>query len=1024
MNQNLVRSLQLEDWQKSGLEKLAVSSSLPLAAAVDASRKTVNALRGWFQPAYPADQIASAKAMLSEIAGKDRVSALAPTPVSRKGPGGKTTLFFEYKSGSVPYYGCGAAVTFERNGAISAMTARFPSTLVKPPAANPQPAIDFVRKRMLQEQAHLADVPVPSLEIFDQAALFGDVGEPEPVWVFRFPQAEQPFDVLVSLDGSSLVNVIRSDRRVAGGELSLVEIEPMVRYHLNPATRVPDFVTFGPAGLLLPEAASGSATAVALAFFSAYPAMFGTGDPSRQLQVKEVIVGADPDPMTTVVLQQIIGAFPVWGCELRVHLASTLAIRSISGNYMRDPQVSFTATVGLEAARTTALDDWRAASGRNRVPRSDDIFARASQKARLARRPGDGGDGGAGDGGDGDGGGSEPVDLPAELQDCGLVVLPTALARDGSGANHLAWWFRFPDADRFVSAATGRLVYKVSRYCMARMVLDANHVTDEQLSQEILDGNPPPLQVLDGAILVPQATLDPEALDADNAIGAVEGFWRVFGRNGWDGRGATSIAIVDGVQPGLAAWHDTSLTVTLQGMLVRWPHSIYDRNQAVPDVVAHEFTHGLTQATAGLVYRAESGALNESFSDVFGEIIFPDQSPALPWWAGGTWVHNPAGSNRNLANPAWPLRARYSQYDTGAADFGEVHNNSGIGSHAAVLLCDGNGNATPAHPGTHPGIGRARLARLYWDVLTTRLHPWSTYIDLVHNSWEAARNLVHDGRSGVLVPGGPSPAPQFQQANVDEVLWAFNQVELNLDLASGWYQVPGNTTTDYVFFAGTQVPQGELVDIAEVTVTRRRERDGVPIFVGRARAFNSPTGIQFSGANDPTGMITVNITGHGVNTRNKEIRVTVTTRDFATVEVSANVYTRVVGPPPPVTRHLETATVVHWFDNPLFLGRRYGDIIYEGANLPAGSTVSDVTLELLDNNYHFVASHRFGEPAATWGGTGAWIFARTVGGTGLEVRVRSWHDFGWAVRYRLVFTIAGPADLPNFTIREVGPDNL
>lgn len=1020
MNPNLVNASQLEDWQKSGLEKLAVSSPLPLAASVDASRKTVNALRGWFQPAYPADQIASAKAILSGIAGKDQVSALAPAPVTCKGRSGKTSLFFEYKSGSIPYYGCGAAVTFERNGTISAITSRFPSAVVEPPTANPQAAIEFVRKRMLQEEGHHPDVPVPRLEIFDKAALFGDPGEPQPVWVFTFPQAEQPFDVLVSLDGSSLVNVIRSSRRIAGDDVTPLEIEPMVRYHLNPGTRVPDFVTFGPAGLLLPEAASGSASTVALAFFSAYPAMFGTGDPSRQLRVKEVIVGTDPDPMTTVVLQQTIGSFPVWGCELRVHLASTLAIRSISGNYMRDPQISFTATVDLEAARTTALGAWRAANGRNRVPRRDDSFARTTASPRLARRPGDGVDDGGGNGG----GGVEPVEPPVEIQDCGLVVLPTALARDGGSANHLAWWFRFPDAERFISASTGRLVYQVSRYCMARMVVDANQVTDEQLSQAILDGNPPPVQVLDGTILVPQTTLDPEALHADNAIGAVEGFWRVFGRNGWDGRGANSIAIVDGIQPGRAAWHDTSLTVALQGMLVRWPHSIYDRNEAVPDVIAHEFTHGLTQATAGLIYRAESGALNESFSDVFGEIIFPDQSPALPWWGGGTWVHSPAGSNRNLANPAAPLAGRYSQYDTNPGDQGQVHNNSGIGSHAAVLLCDGNGDGTPAHPGLHPGIGRARLARLYWDVLTTRLHPWSTYIDLLHNTWEAARNLFHDGRSGVLVPGGPSSAPQFQQANVDEVLWAFNQVELNMDLASGWYQVPGNTTTNYVFFAGTQVPQGELVDIAEVTVTRRRESDGVPIFVGRARAFNSPTGIQFTGVNDPTGMISVAITGHGVNTRNKEIRVTVTTMDFATVEVSANVYTRVVGPPPPVTRHLETAEVVHWFDNPFFLGRRYGDIIYEGANLPSGSTVSDVTLELLDNNHHFVASHRFGEPAATWGNTGAWIFARNVGGTNLEVRVRSWHDFGWAVRYRLVFTIVGLADLPNFTIREVGPDNL
>ena len=39
------------------------------------------------------------------------------------------------------------------------------------------------------------------------------------------------------------------------------------------------------------------------------------------------------------------------------------------------------------------------------------------------------------------------------------------------------------------------------------------------------------------------------------------------------------------------------------------------------DVVAHEITHGVTQQTANLVYRSQSGALNESFSDVFGYFI-------------------------------------------------------------------------------------------------------------------------------------------------------------------------------------------------------------------------------------------------------------------------------------------------------------------------------------------------------------------------------------------------------------------
>jgi hypothetical protein len=47
------------------------------------------------------------------------------------------------------------------------------------------------------------------------------------------------------------------------------------------------------------------------------------------------------------------------------------------------------------------------------------------------------------------------------------------------------------------------------------------------------------------------------------------------------------------------------------------------------------------------------------------------------------------------------------------------------------------------------------------------------------------------------------------------------------------------------------------------------------------------------------------------------------------------------------------------------------------------------------------------------------------GGTNLEVRVRSWYEFGWAVRYRLVYWITGnTCALPDFAIRDVGPNGL
>ena len=152
------------------------------------------------------------------------------------------------------------------------------------------------------------------------------------------------------------------------------------------------------------------------------------------------------------------------------------------------------------------------------------------------------------------------------------------------------------------------------------------------------------------------------------------------------------------------------------------------------------------------------------------------------------------------------------------------------------------------------------------------------------------------------------------------------------------------------------------------------------------------------------------------------------TTDFRPVEVRANVYTKTMSPAipaPPPTDPYPSQPVAHWFDNPFFVGKRYGDIVYEGTDLGPGCTVSDVVLELLDHNYNVRARHRFAEPPATYGATGAWIFSRSLGGTNLEVRVRSWHEFGWAVRYRLVYWITGDTcALPDFAIRDVGPTGL
>ena len=312
-------------------------------------------------------------------------------------PDGSSTLWFSYQPEGTPYFGCGTSVMFDRSGTIRTVTSRLPAAQAQATSADPKPAIEFVRQRLaLEEDVPNPQVPAPHLEIFDPTVVFGEPGLPEPVWVFQFAGGDQPADVLVSVDGTRLVAVISQGSEPGPPGTALP------RYHLNPATGVPDFVAFEPGGLLLPAAATQSPSKVAFEFFFRYPRMFGTGDPTAQFMLRDIIVDPVPAPMTHVVLEQRWGPYQVWGCELRVHLTSTLAIRSISGNYFRDPEVSLDITVPENLAFATALGAWTQDTGSDELGPGESI---------------------------------EPM---------GAVILPTALARDGGGVNHLAGGFASP----------------------------------------------------------------------------------------------------------------------------------------------------------------------------------------------------------------------------------------------------------------------------------------------------------------------------------------------------------------------------------------------------------------------------------------------------------------------------------------------------------------------------------------------------------------------------------------------------
>jgi thermolysin len=161
------------------------------------------------------------------------------------------------------------------------------------------------------------------------------------------------------------------------------------------------------------------------------------------------------------------------------------------------------------------------------------------------------------------------------------------------------------------------------------------------------------------------------------------------------------------------------------------------------DIVGHEITHGLTQMTANLIYNKESGALNESFSDIFGTMV-EHYSGRNPDYLIG---EDRGRAIRSLANPsAFDQPDHYSKRvfqanctPSNANDKCGVHYNSGISNNAFYLLAEGGANATSRI--SVPAIGRDRAARIFYRALTTYLTRTSKFIDARNATLRAAADL-------------------------------------------------------------------------------------------------------------------------------------------------------------------------------------------------------------------------------------------------------------------------------------------
>jgi Zn-dependent metalloprotease len=230
-----------------------------------------------------------------------------------------------------------------------------------------------------------------------------------------------------------------------------------------------------------------------------------------------------------------------------------------------------------------------------------------------------------------------------------------------------------------------------------------------------------------------------EAYDGSGAT--YDFFFRVFGRSSIDGRGFRLDSTVH-----YGRNYDNAFWNGQQMVYGDGDGEVFCRFTVALDVISHELVHGLTQYEANLDYRGQSGALNESFSDVFGSLVKQykrKQTVGEADWLIGEGLFMPgikARGIRSLKEPGTayddPLLGKDPQpghmrdYVHTIEDSGGVHINSGIPNRAFYQLAV-----------RLRGFAWEKAGRIWYRALCEKLRTSSTFADAMNLTVRAAGEI-------------------------------------------------------------------------------------------------------------------------------------------------------------------------------------------------------------------------------------------------------------------------------------------
>lgn len=234
---------------------------------------------------------------------------------------------------------------------------------------------------------------------------------------------------------------------------------------------------------------------------------------------------------------------------------------------------------------------------------------------------------------------------------------------------------------------------------------------------------------------------DPKLVSAhNNASNVYDYFKNVHNRNSIDNQGGNIISIVNVIS-------DDS--TELDNAFYNYPVIVYGNGNhffkplaRALDVAAHEISHGVINFSAQFEYMGQSGALSESFADIFASMV-----DSTNWTIGEDIVHPnyfPSGALRSLENPhnggngpndfKWQpkhMNEYVNLLTTEKGNWGGVHVNSGIPNHAFYLLANSF-------------VGRIASAKIFYRALTNYLTSYAQFIDLRYAVMQAAEDLYDE----------------------------------------------------------------------------------------------------------------------------------------------------------------------------------------------------------------------------------------------------------------------------------------